>query len=311
MHDITNTVGQARVPDNLASAIAAVKGHGISLRRLKEFQNNSEVVMAAVNENGYALRFASKTLKGDRTIVIEAVKQNWRAILYATDELKNNNNFVLDCIDYSPNTLQYASSKLYDNADFMLSAVNKNAHLLYYASNKIKSNPEIVTAAVKKDGYSLQYASSALKDDPEIVIHAIKSAQNRDVLQHAGINLRGGALVEYIQDKMKRFNVYKLTFVSTILLGARCIREGIRNKSECILTLLRPSTRLPEPFSIQVKRLIFEYAGVVDSKSFALISNANLVINTDTRAKDGGGLSNLKAKKDNNTHRGHGGMGGS
>lgn len=36
-----------------------------------------EVVLAAVNENGYALQFASDELRADRDVVLAAVEQEW------------------------------------------------------------------------------------------------------------------------------------------------------------------------------------------------------------------------------------------
>ena len=40
--------------------------------------------MAAVNQRGYALIFASEDLKGDREIVMAAVKQDWTALRIAS-----------------------------------------------------------------------------------------------------------------------------------------------------------------------------------------------------------------------------------
>ena len=39
----------------------------------KELQNDREVVLAAVTQNGYALNFASEELKRDREVVLAAI----------------------------------------------------------------------------------------------------------------------------------------------------------------------------------------------------------------------------------------------
>ena len=49
-----------------------------SLYASKEMQNDREVVMEAVRQNGRALDYASRELQNDREIAIEAVQQNGR-----------------------------------------------------------------------------------------------------------------------------------------------------------------------------------------------------------------------------------------
>ena len=45
-------------------------------------------VLAAVKQDGYALRFASDELRGDKEVVLAAVKQDGRAFEYASEELR-------------------------------------------------------------------------------------------------------------------------------------------------------------------------------------------------------------------------------
>ena len=42
----------------------------------KELQADKQIVLAAVRENGYALRFATKELQADKEVVLAAVQQN-------------------------------------------------------------------------------------------------------------------------------------------------------------------------------------------------------------------------------------------
>ena len=51
--------------------------------------------MAAVKQNGEALRYASAELKGDREVVMAAVKQDWRALEYASEELKGDREVMM------------------------------------------------------------------------------------------------------------------------------------------------------------------------------------------------------------------------
>ena len=57
-----------------------------------------EFMLAAVKQNGWALKYASDELKGDREIVLEAVKQKGYALQFASDELKGDREIVLEAV---------------------------------------------------------------------------------------------------------------------------------------------------------------------------------------------------------------------
>jgi len=137
--------------------------------------------------------------------------------------------------------------------------------------------------AVKQNGYALQYASAALNDDREIVLEAVK--QNGYALQYASAGLRNGGLREYLNHlKSNVFNVPKQTFIATILFGAKAApsipgssrdsRPCLCDNSRCVLSLLRPSVRVPGSMSLQIKKLIWEYAGVRSGPKWDVIDGA-------------------------------------
>ena len=144
--------------------------------------------------------------------------------------------------------------------------------------------------AVKQCGYALSYASAALKDDREIVLEAIK--QDGRALKYASAGLRNGGLREYLNHlKSNVFNVPKQTFIATILFGAKAApsipgsphdsRSHLCDNSKCVLSLLRPSVRVPGSMSLQIKKLIWEYAGVRSGPKWDVIDGA------DTNLKQG------------------------
>ena len=92
-----------------------------------------------------------------------------------------------------------------------------------------------------------------------------------------------------------RFIVLPETFISTILFGARASsaapigdvedesgttssRPHLSYDHGCSLSLLQPSSVLPRPLSIQIKRLIWDFAGVRSGSKWQLIevAEANL-----------------------------------
>lgn len=54
------------------------------------FQNNFDIVLAAVSRNGMALQYASSHLRKDNVIVLAALKQNSGAFTYIDSELKSD-----------------------------------------------------------------------------------------------------------------------------------------------------------------------------------------------------------------------------
>ena len=52
-----------------------------------ELQADREVVLAAVQQDGYALQYASAGLQADREVVLAAVQQNAVALRYASAQL--------------------------------------------------------------------------------------------------------------------------------------------------------------------------------------------------------------------------------
>ena len=138
--------------------------------------------------------------------------------------------------------------------------------------------------AVKQNGYALTYASAALKDDREIVLEAVK--EDGYALTYASAELRNGGLREYLNHlKSNVFNVPKQTFIATILFGAKAApsipasshdsRSHLCDNSECVLSLLRPSVRVPSSMSLQIKKLIWDYAGVRSGLKWDVIDGAD------------------------------------
>eukprot|EP00971_Amphidinium_carterae_P170830 3385612-Amphidinium_carterae.1 len=97
----------------------------------------SAIVLAAVTQNGKALRYAEAECKADREIVLAAVQQTWRALEYAAEECKADR-------------------------EIMLAAVQQDGDALKYAAEDCKADHEIVQAAVQQDRYAIQYAADEL-----------------------------------------------------------------------------------------------------------------------------------------------------
>ena len=116
------------------------------------------------------------------------------------------------------------------------------------------------------------------------MLEAVK--QNVSALKYASAGLRNGGLREYVNYlKSNVFNVPKQTFIATILFGAKAApsilgssrdsRSCLCDNSRCVLSLLRPSVRVPGSMSLQIKKLIWEYAGVRSGPKWDVIDGAD------------------------------------
>ena len=66
-----------------------------------------DLVLAAVWQDGMALRYASEELQADREIVLAAVRQDGRALCFASEELQADHEIVLAAVrqvDVRPTT---------------------------------------------------------------------------------------------------------------------------------------------------------------------------------------------------------------
>ena len=90
------------------------------------WQGDKEVVLAAVQEGGYALRHASEELRADREVVLAAVGQAGSA-------------------------LQYADATLKADKEVVLAAVQQNSYALHYASEELRTDREVVMVAMRQD----------------------------------------------------------------------------------------------------------------------------------------------------------------
>ena len=90
------TLGETKSPElknNREIVLAAVNNFGSALRYAPEqFQNDREIVLAAVNNNGLALRRVLPELRRDYEIILAAIKNNIDALEYVDENLFNSWN---------------------------------------------------------------------------------------------------------------------------------------------------------------------------------------------------------------------------
>jgi hypothetical protein len=211
----------------------------------------------------------------ERYDVIEKIMNYGVAVLlHEPKEVRNDREFMLEVIKQHVCAVRYASVTLLSDREFMMEVVKQAGWALRYASIELKGDLEIVMTAVNQNGRALRYASVELQGDLEIVMVAVKQYGHR-VLNIASVELQlQRSLRSHLEELRENvYNVELNTFLATILFGAKQEPEE-GDSSACELSLLRPSVCLPFHSSLQVKQLIWEYAGVRSGPRWELIDGA-------------------------------------
>lgn len=176
--------------NNKEVVIVAVNLEGFAIDYASPtLKNDKEVVLTAINQNGNALGSASENFKNDKEIVLAAMKENYYAFNYASEILKNDIEFILNVINISGAILAFLSDEFKNNKQVVLAAVNQEGEALEYASENLKDDKEVVLAAVNKWGGALEFASHTLKNDDEVAFAALKNDSSS--LSFVGETLKG------------------------------------------------------------------------------------------------------------------------
>ena len=152
-------------------------------------EDDKDVVLEAVKNSGWALKYASKRLQDDKDVVFKAIKYNGRALKYASKRLQDDKGFILEAVENDGralefavsetvenrgSALEYATKRLQDDKDVVLVAIKNRGSALEYASQRLQDDKDVVLEAVKNSGSALEYASQRLQDDKDVVLEAVK-----------------------------------------------------------------------------------------------------------------------------------------
>ena len=160
--------------------IKLLSTHGLYLKYFTELQDDYEVVLSAIRNNGYAIKYASQKLKTNTAILVAAVTKSpkvYSLIAHHADTLTTQTAINLD-----GSNLQYIH-RVHISKDLVMAAVRSCGDALQYAPMAGDADDEVL-AAVQNDGLALQYASMRLRCDTSVVMAAVK--QNPRALQYAG-----------------------------------------------------------------------------------------------------------------------------
>ncbi len=213
------------------------------------FKNDREIVLAAVQQNGWALQYAHESLQKDREIVLTAVQQTAWVLQFAHASLQEDRQIVLAAVKQNGWAVQYANESLQKDREIFLAAVKQYSWALQFADENLKKDREIVLAAIQQDGRSLRYADESLKKDRDIVLAAVQ--QNGWALQYADESLKkdreiflaavqqNGWALQFADENFKKDREIILAAVQQDGRALRYADESFKKDREIVLTAIK------------------------------------------------------------------------
>jgi hypothetical protein len=193
LDDIVESDLQAQENDSEIFLLAVSQDGNLLASASELLKDDDSLVLAAVQNDGGALKFASPRLQDTHSIVSAAIQSDHEAFQYAGPAMKNDYEIAEFVVKTDPSLLQFASEDLRNNFALVEAALDANRFRLHYvvlqhAGESVVARRWIVMEAVKQTGQSLRYASATLQNDEQVVFEAVR--QDGTALQYASERLR-------------------------------------------------------------------------------------------------------------------------
>lgn len=133
-----------------------------------KYQEDYDVVQAAVCFDGMQLRDAHGEPRKDRTIIVAAIAKNGFALSYAPAEFRGDRAVVLMGVRSNSFSFTLADSQLQTDVHFSLEAVNANPFVLQYLNTTVRNSPKFQAAMAEADK-SKRQPSTRTTPDPLVV----------------------------------------------------------------------------------------------------------------------------------------------
>jgi len=182
------TVDYCDLPQNLCGEksviIAAIQNNIDNVKYIPKFcYDDFEIMLTAVKIDGMLLAKVSKRLIQNYYIVLAAVTQNGKALKFVFDhEIDYHDEYEEEYDSHGEykrfvgrHVLDVSRQNLIDKKNIVIAAVKNYGFALEFASSRLKADKEVVLEAIKKHGTALEFASIELRKDKELITNAIRS----------------------------------------------------------------------------------------------------------------------------------------
>lgn len=131
-----------------------------------DFRADKEVMLIAVIQSAYFLRFASVDLRGDKDVVMTAVAQNGYVLQYASEELRDDKDVVITAVAQDSQAFQFASDRLKDDENCVAVACQGDTFMFSCASVRIRQNVKLTNHyfAIARSGLPIRITDEVILD---------------------------------------------------------------------------------------------------------------------------------------------------
>ena len=267
--DLLKLAGKLRDDSSFMKDVVSLNGLRLDLctAQVKECK---DVVLAAVEQNGFAIQYAPLGLMMDYDVALAAVKNKGPALEFLPDSMKNNEiltrvavcedamsvKFAAEKFQRDLNIIQIAlmsknAEELKRDRDFWRRICNLNGLLLQEAPFEIQEDVRIVRSAVIQNGNSLQYASPKLWFQDDLLQKAssnLKESKNfmMNVVRQAGLALK------YASDNLKNDQDLVMEAVKSMGASLQYASQSCCDNENIVLSALE---NFPLAFSMSSSRL--------------------------------------------------------
>jgi hypothetical protein len=162
---------------------ASVDGDLLEYSPLKD---DKEVMLAIVQLNGLAIKYASPRLWHDPELARAAVMNNSHALLHLPPDLRDE--LAYTALARCGRLLEHLSLKIKGDKASVQAAVQQDGLAICYANEGLKDDVDVVLAAVTQNGFALGHVSNGMRDDERVVHAAV--AQNGEAIKSVSDRLR-------------------------------------------------------------------------------------------------------------------------
>lgn len=196
-----------------------IKKFSISLKRFTKFQDEKEVVLAACQNGGLELKFASEKLKNDKDVVKLAISKSFYALNFASESLKDDKEIVLSALkQHGGFQLKFASEKLKQDQEVVKAAMNTSIFVVGFADE------------ASKKGMILNYTFVHSCPPSEFVNGSLKSDM---------VNASSMGSTVFIGKDFKNDKDFVLAIVNHHGYSLKFVSENLRNDKEVVLAAVK------------------------------------------------------------------------
>lgn len=141
---------------------------------VKEYQDDKQTTMLAVEYSYQNFKYASDRLKDDKEVCLFAAQKSGNTLCYMGDDAKADREIVKAAVSNTGSALKYADKKFLNDKEIALLAMRTCISVLNLLDEKLKDDEEVVLAAINKNPFEVEYASERLRGDVGIMTAAYK-----------------------------------------------------------------------------------------------------------------------------------------